>query len=81
MVERRQVQRTRMLKGAKIILNDQASVIDCTVHNLTNRGACAQLAGSLAIPPTFHLTFDSGRSRRKCQLIWRTENKIGISFS
>ena len=42
MVERRQAQRTRVLKGAKIILNSHASVIDCTVRNLTNLGACVQ---------------------------------------
>jgi hypothetical protein len=80
MAERRQVQRTRVLKGAKIIFNDRASVMDCTVRNLTNLGACAQLASSLGIPQSFDLTFDSGRSNRKCQLIWRTENKLGISF-
>jgi hypothetical protein len=81
MAERRQVQRTRVLKGVKIILNDGMSVIDCTVCNLTNRGACVQLASSLGISQSFDLTFDSGRSSRKCQLIWRTENKLGISFS
>jgi len=81
MAERRQVQRTRVLKGAKILFNDRASVIDCTVRNLTNLGACAQLASSLGIPQNFELSFDAGRSNRKCQLIWRTENKLGISFS
>jgi hypothetical protein len=80
MVERRRVQRTRVLKGAKLILQGNAPVIDCTVCNLTNLGACAQVASSLGIPETFVLTFDLGRSSRKCQLIWRTENELGISF-
>jgi hypothetical protein len=41
MRDKRRVQRTRALKGAKIILNNHSSVFDCTVHNLTNVGACA----------------------------------------
>jgi hypothetical protein len=35
MRDKRRVQRTRALKGAKIILNNHSSVFDCTVHNLT----------------------------------------------
>ena len=80
MVERRQVQRTRVLKAAKIILNSHASVIDCTVRNLTNLGACVQVPSVVGIPDSFDLTFDSGRSSRNCRLIWRTENKFGITF-
>jgi hypothetical protein len=40
MPERRQVQRTRVLKGAKIILNNRSSLFDCTVRDLTNVGGC-----------------------------------------
>jgi hypothetical protein len=40
MSERRQVQRTRVLKGATIILNNRPSLFNCTVCNLTNVGAC-----------------------------------------
>jgi hypothetical protein len=80
MVERRQAQRTRVLKSAKIILNNHASVIDCAVRNLTNLGACVQVPSVVGIPDNFNLTFDSGRSSRSCHLIWRTENKLGISF-
>ena len=37
--ERRNSTRSRVLKGAKIILGT-ASVIDCVVRNVTNSGAC-----------------------------------------
>jgi hypothetical protein len=79
MVERRQTPRTRVSKGAKILLDD-ALVLDCTVRNLTNVGACLQVASVLGIPEWFSLTFDSGRSSRKCHLIWQTENEVGITF-
>lgn len=80
MEERRQVQRTRVLKGAKIIFNKNASVIDCTVRNLTHVGACLRVATSVGIPTGFDLSFDSVHSRRTCLVVWRTEDKLGILF-
>ena len=49
MEERRQIQRTSVLKNAKIILNNSSSLHDCTVLNLTNVGSCIALA-----LPTIH---------------------------
>jgi ribosomal protein S1 len=80
MVERRQVQRTRVLKAAKIILNTRASVIDCTVRNLTNLGACVEMPSVTGTLDSFDLTFDAGRSFRNCHVIWRAGSKFGIVF-
>ncbi len=79
MQDNRQVQRTRVLKGAKIILNN-SSIFDCTVHNLTNVGACVYLPSSIGISNSFALSFDGARSSRRCRVIWRTKNKLGVSF-
>ena len=80
MLERRRVQRTRVLKGAKIILNDRSSLFDCIVRNLTNVGASVHVPSSVGIPDSFALSFDFGRSSRRCRAIWRTEDKIGVSL-
>jgi len=80
MVERRRVQRTRVLKGAKIILNNRSSLFDCTVINMTNLGSCVCLPSSIGIPDSFALSFDGARSSRQCRVVWRTENKLGLSF-
>jgi hypothetical protein len=80
MQDKRWVQRTRTLKGAKIILNNNSSVFDCTVVNLTNVGACVNVPSSVGIPNSFALSFDRVRSSRPCRVIWRTENKLGVSF-
>jgi hypothetical protein len=80
MLERRRVQRTRVLKGAKIILNDRASLFDCTVHNLTNVGASVHVPSTIGIPEVFALSFDFGRSTRGCRVIWRADDKLGVSF-
>jgi hypothetical protein len=46
MQERRKFGRTRVLKGAKIVLGN-SSVIDCAVRNMTNAGARLQIANSI----------------------------------
>lgn len=80
MDERRRMQRTRTLKSARIVFNHSASVIDCTVRNLTNIGACLHVTNSLGVPDRFELMFDSMHVRRPCRVIWRTDTKLGVSF-
>jgi hypothetical protein len=80
MQDRRQVQRTNILKGAKIILNNGSSLFDCTVLNLTNKGSCIALVAPLSIQDSFDLSFDIARSSRRCQVIWRSEDRVGVSF-
>ena len=50
MQERRQAPRTRVLKAAKVIFNEHRSVIDCTVRNLSNSGACLQVSSPVGFP-------------------------------
>ena len=80
MEERRRVQRTRTLKSARILFSHSASVIDCTVRNLTNLGACLHVANSFGMPERFDLVFDSIHARRPCRVIWRTDERLGVSF-
>ena len=80
-MERRNLGRTRVLKGGKLIFNRSASVIDCTVRNLSNRGACLELVTTLGVPEEFELSFDSFRSVRQCLVKWRTGQKLGVVFA
>jgi PilZ domain len=81
MVEnRRAVKRTRILRSAKIIVPRRSPVIHCTVQNVTNTGACLQLANTHGLPATFDLTFEHGRTRRFCRVIWRTDDQLGVRF-
>ena len=64
--DRRNVQRTRILRSAKIILPHKTSTIHCTVQNITSAGACLKLANTYGLPDTFELTFEHGRTRRTC---------------
>jgi hypothetical protein len=78
--DRRTVQRTRVLRCAKIIVPRRSPVIHCTVQNITGVGACLKLANTYGLPPTFELTFEHGRTRRTCRVVWRTETKLGVAF-
>src|SRR5579862_7528005 len=79
--DRRAVKRTRVLRCAKIIIPRRSPVIHCTVQNITGAGACLKLANTYGIPLTFDLTFEHGRTRRACRVVWRTDDKLGVTFT
>lgn len=78
--DRRGRTRTRILRSAKLIVPRQSSVIHCTVQNITGGGACLKLANTFGLPETFDLTFEHGRTRRCCRVVWRTDDKLGVIF-
>ena len=84
MNERRSVARTRVRRNAEIVVSDgaarPATKMQCTLQDLTSRGACLSLASTFRVPDTFELTFDGGRSRRPCWVRWRTGELLGVSF-
>ena len=77
--ERRKSTRSRVLKGAKIILGT-SSVMDCVVRNVTNSGARVQIANTVELPDDLGLTFDGGHSIRQCRVVWRTMTETGVKF-
>jgi hypothetical protein len=77
---RRAMRRTRILRCAKIIVPRRSPVISCTVQNITGGGACLKLANTYGVPETFDLTFEHGRTRRSCRVVWRTDDKLGVMF-
>lgn len=80
-IERRALKRTRVSRNAKIIVPRRSPVIFCTVENITGVGACLKVASTFGVPETFDLTFEHGRTRRLCRIVWRTNNKLGVAFT
>jgi PilZ domain len=80
-MERRRRQRTRTLKSARILLNHHHSVIDCTVRNLSETGACLNVASAVGIPPEFDVFFEADRTIRPCRLVWHKEKQVGVEFA
>jgi hypothetical protein len=77
LLERRKTVRHRTFKGASIEFGGGA--IDCTVRNLSDKGATLEVASPLGIPEKFALHI-KGDQVRHCRLIWRKEARIGVEF-
>jgi len=69
-----------VLKGAKIVSDNQPSLIDCTVCNITNDGACLNFAAAMPAAESFVLSFDNFRSTRACRVVWRQTDRLGVCF-
>lgn len=80
MSERRQYPRRRTLKGGRIVFNQRFSVVNCTVRNLSDGGACIEVATSVGIPDDFDLTIEPEHVNRCCHVAWRSEHRIGVAF-
>ena len=79
MQEKRTGSRKRVLKTTQIILSAKAPKLECAVRNLSDTGACLQLSTTYGLPMRFDLVFDG--VRRPCRAVWRTDIKIGVTFS
>lgn len=77
--EKRGVPRRTTLKSGKIVFNAGRSTIDCTVRNLSPKGAKLLVSSVVGIPETFDLVLD-GHSRQPCRIIWRRLKEIGVEF-
>jgi len=80
MTEHRKIARRRVLKAGTISIN-RAGGIDCTVRNLSDAGACLDVASPLGIPDDFDLVIGEDHSHHPCHVIWRSDKRIGISFA
>jgi hypothetical protein len=80
MQDKRHLPRTRIRRNARIVMADRSSMVNCTVLDVTNKGARLGVATSDGIPLEFNLTFDSCRSVRPCYMVWRAGTQIGVAF-
>jgi hypothetical protein len=78
MSENRHVQRRRFLKVGSIEFNGGG--IDCTVRNMSQRGASLEVESPVGIPQRFVLSVTFDRLRRPCLIVWRKAKRIGVKF-
>ena len=81
MNERRKIARSRVLKGAKLLIGSSTSMIDCVVRNVTNAGARIQIANTVDLPDDLGLTLDGGHTVRPCRVVWRSVTETGVQFA
>ena len=80
MDERRRSTRSRSLLGARIVFNNRASTLDCTVRNISEQGARLVLGAAVAVPDEFDLVISQKERTHRCRIAWRTANEIGVAF-
>jgi diguanylate cyclase (GGDEF)-like protein len=80
MKDRRGEPRRRILRPAKIAFNQRGSTIDCLLRNLSDVGACLEVASHVGVPDEFELLIDGEAVSRRCVSVWQIENKIGVEF-
>ena len=76
---RRSHARSRTLKSAQIVFNNQTCLADCTVINTSAGGAALQLRDFVEYPTKFLLKISRGPTHR-CEVCWQRGNKMGVRF-
>ncbi len=78
--ERRTQPRQRRLNGAKIIFNNNTSVIECVVRDLSAEGARLRVATPIGIPDLFDLRIDRSGACYRSKVAWRSADHVGVTF-
>ncbi|MFY0613442.1 MAG: PilZ domain-containing protein [Hyphomicrobiaceae bacterium] len=79
--EPRLTARRRILKGGMVCFNDRHSTLPCAVRDLSEQGARLRLSGSVDAPDTFELFIELDGVWVDCDVIWRSNDEIGVAFS
>jgi hypothetical protein len=78
-VERRGSPRRRMLKQARVLLNDRAT-LDCTIRDMSETGARLVFGAAMQLPETFTLLCVSAETRFDVRVAWRKGLAVGVAF-
>ena len=79
--ERRSSERRRTLKAGRIVFGGLSQVFNCTVRNTSEGGALLSLPSTMGVPSAFLLYIDNESTRRPVEVVWRTEEKLGIRYT
>ncbi|MDR3375387.1 MAG: PilZ domain-containing protein [Ancalomicrobiaceae bacterium] len=77
-MERRRSPRRRLLKSAKIVFNQKASVVDCLVRSRNDTGFGLKLEGVAPIPDEFLLVVDG--EKINVAKVWQHGLNVGVAI-
>lgn len=80
MHERRARQRQRVLKEAKVLMDDLVSV-NCTLRDISDCGAGLELENPICLLPDFHLRIVSADLTLPVTAVWQRGLNAGIRFT
>jgi hypothetical protein len=78
MIERRNAQRHKVLKGGTIAYDGIG--LDCTVRNISATGAALDFASMVSVPPSFMLVIARDQMVRRCHPVWSSDRRVGVAF-
>lgn len=78
--DKRKARRHRMRHELWLML-EGGERCDCTLSDISDRGARINVPDSKTIPENFLLLLAStGTARRRCRVIWRATGQVGVKF-
>ena len=80
MSDKRSGDRTRSFLKGQIVFNNRMSTMDCTVRNLSSRGAKLALTQAVALPDQFELVIPQKGETFRARMQWRRDDEVGILF-
>jgi len=78
MSDNRSYRRQRTFKAGRIVFNQRSCVFDCSIRNLSQTGACLDVANTIGIPEFFELILNSESTSRSCQVVWRSDRGVSV---
>ncbi|MFZ0526840.1 MAG: PilZ domain-containing protein [Xanthobacteraceae bacterium] len=79
MSEGRKIARRRVLKLGTISFN-RGGGITCRIRDISEGGACLEVASQFGIPDDFNLVIGPDNWHCSCHVAWRKANRIGVAF-
>lgn len=73
--------RQRVLKDGKIVFNNNSSVVDCTIRDMSETGGRIICRHQAAVPGDCSLVTLSENLIRDVKVIWRRGDQLGIRFT
>jgi hypothetical protein len=77
--DRRRSPRRRQYKAAKLVFNDNQSVVDCILRDISGTGARVQLDGWFDCPAQVLLKLSNGLAFLS-DVVWSRDNQLGLHF-
>jgi diguanylate cyclase (GGDEF)-like protein len=78
--DRRSAPRHRVLKRGQIMMPDLRSVVECTIRDMSPKGARLRVEGLFVAPDQFDLVFSATGERRHVVKRWQKANEFGVQF-
>lgn len=77
--DRRASPRKKVNTLAKVMLNDNVTLLDCTILDISDGGAKLEFTSRQVLPRSFIMQLPTGAVMR-CEVRWAKDNFFGVRF-